>query len=81
MVVPEVEIMTTSAIREHGGYLPAKAAAAFLGVEPTTLAQWRHHGRYPLPFVRIGRGKRGGRCFYRKSDLVKFMESRVAEVE
>ncbi|HUU12330.1 MAG TPA: DNA-binding protein [Terriglobia bacterium] len=69
--------MTARAIREHDGFLPAKAAAAFLGVEPATLAQWRFHHRYPLPFVALRKPgkKRGGRCYYRKIDLIKFMES------
>lgn len=69
--------MTARQIREHEGYLPARQAAAFLGVEPATLAQWRFHHRYALPSIRLGKGRRGGRCFYRKADLVRFMESRA----
>ena len=66
-------------VRADEGYLQGPAAAAFLGVSPGTLAQWRFHKRYPLPSFRIGRGERGGRTFYRKADLLRFMEShRVA---
>ncbi len=64
--------------REHEGYLPARAAAEFLGVQPATLAQWRHHKRYDLKVIRLGRGRRGGRCYYKLSDLRRFMESRAS---
>ena len=64
-------------VRDNEGYLAAPAAARFLGMSLGTLGQWRFHKRYPIPYVRLGRGKRGGRCFYRKSDLVKFMETHV----
>ena len=30
-------------------------AAEMLGVRPQTLAAWAHHGRYKLPFVKVGR--------------------------
>lgn len=31
-----------------------KQTAAFLGVQPGTLAMWRYFQRYPLPFVKMG---------------------------
>lgn len=63
------------------GYLNAHEAAAFLGVTIGTLAQWRHHNRYKLPAFRLGTGKRGGRCFYRRRDLIAFMEAQFSGQE
>ncbi len=48
-----------------------KRAAEILGVTPQTLAVWRCVGRYPLPYVKIGRCVR-----YRVEDLEAFVESR-----
>jgi predicted site-specific integrase-resolvase len=53
-------------------FTPAEAADA-LGIKEGTLAVWRSTGRYPLPYVRIGR-----KIFYRGGDLTDFIESRVA---
>jgi hypothetical protein len=47
--------------------LDDKAAAAYLGVQPQTLAVWRCTGRYGLPFEKIGRCVR-----YRQSALDAF---------
>jgi predicted site-specific integrase-resolvase len=47
-------------------------SAEFLGVKEQTLATWRCNGRYPLPFIRVGR-----RIRYRISDLEAFLESRT----
>ncbi|WP_423391960.1 helix-turn-helix domain-containing protein [Burkholderia sp. LMG 21824] len=44
------------------------AAAAYLGVQPQTLAAWACTQRYPLPFVKIGR-----RVMYRLADLEAFV--------
>jgi excisionase family DNA binding protein len=52
--------------------LTRNQAAEYLGVSPNTLAVWASTGRYPLPFVRVGRSVR-----YRRSDLEKFLESRT----
>ena len=62
-------------VRDDEGYLAAPAAAVFIGFAPGTLAQHRFHGRYKIPYIRIGTGRRGGRCFYRKRDLIAFMEA------
>lgn len=43
-------------------------AAAYLGVQPQTLAVWACTQRYPLPFVKIGR-----RVMYRLADLDAFV--------
>ena len=42
-----------------------------LGVETTTLANWRSNRRYRLPFVRVGR-----KIMYRKGDVDRFIASR-----
>lgn len=47
-------------------------AARFLGVAPQTLSCWASSGRYPLPYVKIGR-----RAMYRQSDLDAFIERNV----
>jgi predicted DNA-binding transcriptional regulator AlpA len=42
-----------------------------------TLQQWRHHRRYKLPFIKIGRLVR-----YRQSDVEAFVASRtVTDIE
>ncbi|NDV13762.1 helix-turn-helix domain-containing protein [Crenobacter sp. HX-7-9] len=49
--------------------------AALVGVKPTTLQQWRWSGKYNLPFVKVGRLVR-----YRKSDVLKWLESRTQTI-
>ena len=48
------------------------SAAAYLGLKPTTLQDWRSRGTVQLPFVKIG-----SRVFYRQVDLDSFLESRM----
>jgi hypothetical protein len=50
-------------------------AAAYLGLAPATLADWAINGthRSELPYIRLGK-----RCYYRQSDLDRFIESRFA---
>ena len=55
--------------------LTSSQAAELLGVTVATLATWRCTGRYPLPWVRVGRCIR-----YRPEDLVAFIESRLEGV-
>jgi len=52
--------------------LPPEEAAAMLGVTPGTLTVWRRTGRYPLPFVKVGRLVR-----YKIEDVQAFIESRT----
>ena len=52
--------------------LDTPAAAAVLGTEPSTLEIWRCTKRYALPYIKVGRLVR-----YRKSALLKFLESRT----
>lgn len=47
-------------------------AAAFLKVQPATLATWRVRGRPNLPFVRVGRCVR-----YRQQDISAFIEDHL----
>ena len=49
-----------------------KKAAQYLGVTVGTLAVWACTGRYPLPYVKVGRLVK-----YRKSDLDGFISNRV----
>lgn len=49
-----------------------KEAAEFLGVKPATLQIWRCTGRYPLPYIKIGRLVR---C--RQSALDAFLTQRT----
>jgi hypothetical protein len=55
--------------------LPRDKAAAYIGVETTTLAGWAHNGKYRdvLPFAMIGK-----RAYYRIADLDRFIESRFS---
>ena len=50
--------------------LNRREAAAYLGLQPQTLAAWASAGRYTLPFVRIG-----SRVMYRRTDLDNFIEA------
>lgn len=52
--------------------LSEREAAAVLDVAPGTLSVWRSTGRYPIPFVKVGRKVR-----YRQADLEKWLESRT----
>lgn len=51
--------------------LDTATAAAALGLQPETLANWRVTGRYNLPYVRVGRLPR-----YRVSDLLAWIDRR-----
>ncbi|RWX13459.1 DNA-binding protein [Rhizobium hidalgonense] len=48
--------------------VPARKAAAYLGVSQKTLANWRCSGTRGLPYVQVG-----GRVLYRQSDLDDFI--------
>jgi hypothetical protein len=51
------------------------AAAAYLGIKPTTLAMWRSTKRYPLPYIKVGRLVQ-----YRKAHLDAFLASRTVNM-
>lgn len=53
--------------------LDRKTAAKYLGISPGTLAVWASTKRYPeLKHLKVGRCVK-----YRRSDLDKFLESRL----
>ena len=52
--------------------LDERAAAEALNIKPGTLSIWRSTGRYPLPYVKIGRYVR---C--RRGDLRAFIRQRT----
>lgn len=49
--------------------LTRQEAAAYIGVQPNTLATWACTKRYDLPYVKVGRNVR-----YRKQDLDAFIQ-------
>lgn len=51
--------------------MTAEEAAEYLNVEVQTLAVWRCHKTYDLPYIKVGR-----RIRYRKADLDAWIESR-----
>jgi DNA-binding transcriptional MerR regulator len=57
---------------QNSEYVPAKEAAAILGVSPETLRFWRYSGKYKdmlPPFTHISR-----QIFYKKTDVERFSE-------
>jgi excisionase family DNA binding protein len=50
-------------------------AAAYLDTADHTLEVWRSTRRHAIPYIKIGRNVR-----YRKSDLDKWMQSRLVAV-
>lgn len=56
-----------SALR--GDRLTTAEAAKYLGVSDGTLNTWRSTGRFVIPFLKVG-----GKVFYRKGDLDKFLD-------
>lgn len=54
------------------GVLTPEQAAAYIGIQPSTLAVWRSTGRYKIIFLKIG-----SRIRYRQSDLDAWLESRT----
>lgn len=57
-------------IATQPGGLPSVAAAAYIGVAPKTLSNWRARGEGPR-FVRLGRSH--ARIVYRVSDLDQYL--------
>ena len=49
-------------------------AAAYLGVSPSTLANWACTKKFVIPYYRAGRSVK-----YKKSDLDAFIESGLVE--
>jgi predicted DNA-binding transcriptional regulator AlpA len=62
-----------SATATHSKLLSSGQAAAFLGVQPQTLAVWRSSKRYPdLRYVKVGSAVK-----YRQSDLEQWLQRRT----
>jgi predicted site-specific integrase-resolvase len=59
---------------DSGALLSAARAAEILNTSPQTLANWRNTGRYPLPYVKVGRLVR-----YHHSDLQAFIKARTVD--
>jgi hypothetical protein len=61
----------SDASSDHGLVLHTEEQAAkFYGLQPKTMANWRHRGFGP-PFIKVG-----GRIGYLERDLIEFLESR-----
>ena len=53
--------------------LTRKQAAVLLDCKEATLAMWKSHKRYPLPYVKIGKNVR-----YRLNDVMSFIENNTS---
>jgi len=58
-LVTQLNVMTT------------EQAAAYMGLNPGTLTNWRNLKRYDLPFIKVGKR---GYVRYRESDINEFLE-------
>lgn len=56
--------------------LTPKEAAELLDIKVNTLATWRCHKRYPLPYIKCGRKIR-----YKEADINAFIEQRKISCE
>lgn len=65
----------THPIMHHADLMSPQAAAAYLGIEATTLAMWRSTKRYPLTYIKVGRLVQ-----YRKAHLDEFLALRTVEL-
>jgi hypothetical protein len=61
-----------AALIDDDPLLDTKTSAAVIDVEPSTLEVWRCTKRHVIPYIKIGRLVR-----YRRSALLKFLESRT----
>lgn len=57
----------------HNEWLTTTEAAELLCISPKTLNTWRSTGRYAIPHLKIGSKVR-----YRKSDLIAWLDGRLA---
>ena len=51
--------------------MTTEQAAAYMGLNPGTLTNWRNLKRYDLPFIKVGKR---GYVRYRESDINEFLE-------
>lgn len=68
-------IVKADAVSTLPDTMSPEAAAAYLGVAPTTLAMWRCTKRYPLPYIKVGRLVQ-----YRKNHLDAFLANRTVDL-
>lgn len=68
----------TTTMSPAGEILSRDEAAAFLRVAPATLQNWAAHGTGPR-YSRSGDVR--GRAFYRRADLLRWLESRAVNTE
>jgi hypothetical protein len=62
----------STAVSTNSDLLTRAEAAAFLRIRPQTLAVWATSKRYNLRLVKVG-----SRVFYRRADLLRFLDSRT----
>lgn len=74
-VTPIAEITPVQIRILPDGRMTSANAALYLGVEPQTLTTWRHLGKGPSAYTKIG-----GRVFYRQAVLDSFIESGLQEI-
>ncbi len=71
MTTSHIIDMTTEQLEARTTTVSPKEAAGRLGLQDSTLANWRWHGRGPR-FLRVGR-----RVRYRLADLAEWMDTRA----
>ncbi|THE47239.1 DNA-binding protein [Citrobacter freundii] len=69
----DFDFEATSLPSEQHEKMNRKAAAAYIGVEAQTLANWASTGKVRIPFLKIGR-----KVTYLKSDLDVYLASSTA---
>lgn len=57
--------------------MTTEQAAAYMGLNPGTLTNWRNLKRYDLPFIKVGKR---GYIRYRESDINEFLERNTKRV-
>jgi len=68
----EIEKKVDDFISNTPTLLTRSQAGEYIGIAGQTLAVWALTGKHSLPFIKSGR-----KVLYRKSDLDKFLESRI----
>lgn len=68
--------MEDKSILDEHRILTTAEAAKLLGFSAQSLRADRHYGRWNLPYVKLGSGRKG-RCGYRLADIIRWIESRT----
>jgi hypothetical protein len=69
---------TNTSLSPAGEILSRNEAAVFLRVSPATLQNWAAHGTGPR-YSRSGDVR--GRAFYRRADLLRWLEARAVNTD